>query len=692
MAHTFLLEVGLEEMPAHVVTPSIKQLVKRTKDYLKDQRIEFDDIKPFSTPRRLTIQITGLADKQEDIDESVKGPAKKIAQDDNGNWSKAAIGFTKGQGATTDDITFKEVKGTEYVFVEKHIDGKPVSEVLIGMKDVITNMTFPTLMKWNVYDLEFIRPIRWMVALLDDKILPIKILDVTAGNVSRGHRFLGKYTTIESADNYEKALHDQFVIVDADKRKKLIKDQIEQISKDNNWVVNINPSLLEEVNNLVEWPTAFYGNFDKKYLELPADVLITSMRDNQRFFYVQDQDKNILPYFISVRNGNKDYLENVAVGNEKVLTARLEDAMFFYKEDQSNDIDFYVNKLKKVSFHDKISTMYEKMQRVEVITQVLGEHVGLSDTELSDVKRAAQIYKFDLVTGMVGEFSELQGIMGEKYALLKGENKSVATAIREHYMPISANGDLPATKVGAVLAVADKFDSILTFFAAGMIPSGSNDPYALRRQANGIVRIVNNQKWNFNLENMMISFIKSENDYEVAPSLDQTKEFNDIVEFINDRIIKVLKDDKLRHDIIDAISGTKNHNILFIFEVANVLNQHKDDDEFKKSIEALTRVLRISHKQSFNNEDLNIDESLFENDSEKKLYEKVSTISENYYQLGANAEFDKLMSLKDVINDYFDETMVMANDDHIKNNHLKQMTIIANMINWFADLDKLIVK
>ncbi|TPR25631.1 glycine--tRNA ligase subunit beta [Apilactobacillus micheneri] len=692
MAHTFLLEVGLEEMPAHVVTPSIKQLVKRTKDYLKDQRIEFDDIKPFSTPRRLTIQITGLADKQEDIDESVKGPAKKIAQDDDGNWSKAAIGFTKGQGATTDDITFKEVKGTEYVFVEKHIDGKPVSEVLMGMKDVITSMTFPTLMKWNVYDLEFIRPIRWMVALLDDKVLPIKILDVTAGNVSRGHRFLGQYTTIESADNYEKTLHDQFVIVDADKRKKLIKDQIEQISKDNNWVVNINPSLLEEVNNLVEWPTAFYGNFDKKYLELPADVLITSMRDNQRFFYVQDQDKNILPYFISVRNGNKDYLENVAVGNEKVLTARLEDAMFFYKEDQSNDIDFYVNKLKKVSFHDKISTMYEKMQRVEVITQVLGKHVGLSDTELSDVKRAAQIYKFDLVTGMVGEFSELQGIMGEKYALLKGENKSVATAIREHYMPISANGDLPATKVGAVLAVADKFDSILTFFAAGMIPSGSNDPYALRRQANGIVRIVNNQKWNFNLENMMNSFIKSENEHEVAPSLDQTKEFNDIVVFINDRIIKVLKDDKLRHDIIDAISETKNHNILFIFEVANVLNQHKDDDEFKKSIEALTRVLRISNKQSFNNDDLNIDESLFEKDSEKKLYEKVSTISENYYQLGANAEFDKLMSLKDVINDYFDETMVMAKDDNIKNNHLRQMTIIANMINWFADLDKLIVK
>ncbi|UQS85440.1 glycine--tRNA ligase subunit beta [Apilactobacillus apisilvae] len=691
MAHTFLLEIGLEEMPAHVVTPSIKQLVKRTKDYLKEQRINFDSIKPFSTPRRLTIQITGLSDKQTDIDESVKGPSKKIAKDDDGNWSKAAIGFTKGQGASTDDITFKEVKGTEYVFVEKHIDGKPVSEVLMGMKDVITSMTFPTLMKWNVYDLEFIRPIRWMVSLLDDEIIPINILDVTASNISRGHRFLGQDTKIVSADNYEQALYDQFVIVDAEKRKDLIKKQIEDIRDENNWIININASLLEEVNNLVEWPTAFYGKFSEKYLELPAEVLITSMRDNQRFFYVEDKEHNILPYFISVRNGNDNYIENVVSGNEKVLTARLEDAMFFYKEDQSKDIDFYVNKLKKVSFHDKISTMYEKMQRVSVITQALGKRVGLTDNELSEVKRASQIYKFDLVTGMVGEFSELQGLMGEKYALLNGEKPAVATAIREHYMPISANGNLPETKVGSVLAVADKFDSILTFFAAGMIPSGSNDPYALRRQASGIVRIIEAEKWNFNLEDMMNLFIQDEEIAKVSPKLDQTKEIDDIVSFIKDRIIKVLKDNKLRHDIIDAISGTNNHNILFIFEVAKVLDQHKDDNEFKESIEALTRVLRIAEKQSFKDSDLNVDQSLFENDSEKALYNKVSEINK-YYDLSAKEDFDELASLKTAINDYFDATMVMSKNDDVKNNHLRQLTIISNMINWFADLNKLIVK
>lgn len=692
MAHTFLLEIGLEEMPAHVVTPSIKQLVKKTEDYLKDQRIDFDAVKPFSTPRRLTIQIEGLADKQPDVNETVKGPAKKIALDDEGNWSKAAIGFTKGQGLSTDDITFKEVKGTEYVFVEKHIAGKPVKEVLMGLKDVIISMTFPTLMKWNVYRLDFIRPIRWMVALLDDEVLPIQILDVTASNVSRGHRFLGQDTTINSADEYEEKLKEQFVIVDAQKRKELIVKQIKEIQDENNWVININPGLLEEVNNLVEWPTAFFGKFDEKYLQLPSEVLITSMKDNQRFFYVNDQNGNILPFFISVRNGNSEYIENVIAGNEKVLTARLEDAMFFYQEDQAKDIDFYVNKLKKVSFHDKISTMFEKMQRVEKIAEVIGQHAKLSDQELKDVKRAAQIYKFDLVTGMVGEFSELQGVMGEKYALLKGENEAVATAIREHYMPISATGELPATKVGSVLSLADKFDSILTFFAAGMIPSGSNDPYALRRQANGIVRIVKNEELNFNLTEMMEAFINAEKDANVAPDLDQNKEISEIVSFIKDRIVKQLKADKIRYDIIDAAGNSNNDNIEFIFNVADILNEHKEDDNFKESVEALTRVLRISEKQDFASDDLNVDESLFENDSEKNLHSNVEAISGDFFSLSANDEYNKLFDLKDSINDYFDQTMVMAKDENVKNNHLRELTKLSNMINWFADLNQLIVK
>ncbi|CAI2608358.1 Glycine--tRNA ligase beta subunit [Apilactobacillus kunkeei] len=336
--------------------------------------------------------------------------------------------------------------------------------------------------------------------------------------------------------------------------------------------------------------------------------------------------------------------------------------------------------------------MFEKMQRVEKIAEVIGQHARLTDQEIKDVKRAAQIYKFDLVTGMVGEFSELQGVMGEKYALLKGENEAVATAIREHYMPISATGELPATKVGSVLSLADKFDSILTFFAAGMIPSGSNDPYALRRQANGIVRIVKNEELNFNLTEMMEAFINAEKDANVAPDLDQNKEISEIVSFIKDRIVKQLKTDKIRHDIIDAAGNSNNDNIEFIFNVADILNEHKEDDNFKESVEALTRVLRISEKQEFAADDLNVDESLFENDSEKNLHSNVESISDDFFSLSANDEYNKLFDLKDSINDYFDQTMVMAKDENVKNNHLRELTKLSNMINWFADLNQLIVK
>ncbi|MEJ6400683.1 glycine--tRNA ligase subunit beta [Nicoliella lavandulae] len=692
MAHTYLLEIGLEEMPAHVVTPSIKQLVKRASDFLNEQRIKFDDIKPFSTPRRLTLEISGLADKQTDIDESVKGPAKKIAQDADGNWTKAAIGFAKGQGATPDDIEFKEIKGNEYVFIEKHIEGKPIAEVLPAIKDVITSMTFPTRMKWNVYNLEYIRPIRWLVSILDDEVVPFSILDVDAGRTSRGHRFLGHDVEIKNAVDYEADLHKQFVIVDAQKRKDTITAQIAKIASDKDWDIKVSPSLLEEVNNLVEWPTAFAGNFDKKYLQIPAEVLITSMRDNQRFFYVVNQAGKLLPHFVSVRNGNDYDIQNVISGNEKVLTARLEDAMFFYQEDQKHSIEYFVNRLKNVSFHDKISTEYEKMQRVAVIVEQIGKQAGLSDEQIADAKRAAEIYKFDLVTEMVGEFSELQGVMGEKYALLKGEKPAVATAIREHYMPISSNGELPATAVGAVLALADKFDSIMTFFAAGMIPSGSNDPYALRRQAIGIVRIVNEYGWRLPLVASMNKFVDLEQAANVAPKVDQKPQINAVVDFIKDRIVNLLQSDKYRHDMIDATVDATNNDIVYMIDSANVLKQKAAGDHFKEIIEALTRVVRISAKADFDSNDLSIDPSLFSNDSEKALYEFVNKMSADYFKATPEAAYEQLASLAAPINDYFDQTMVMDKDEAVKNNHLKQMVQLSNMIKWFSDVEQLIVK
>lgn len=691
MANSYLLEVGVEEMPAHVVTPSIKQLHQRVADYLKEERISFDEIQEFATPRRLALLIRGLADKQPDVDETVKGPAKKIAQDSDGNWTKAAIGFTRGQGATVDDIEFREVKGEEYVFVEKHIAGKPVAKVLAGLPNVITAMNFPTLMKWGYNNLQFIRPIRWLVSLLNDQVVSFSILDVAAGRTTCGHRFLGHDIELATAEDYEAELEKEFVIVDPLRRKKIISDQIDAIVEEHDWVIDKDPDLLEEVTNLVEWPTAFAGSFDKKYLVLPDEVLITSMKDNQRFFYLRDHQGKLLPNFIAVRNGNKEYLENIIKGNERVLVPRLEDAKFFYEEDQKLTIDQYVDRLKKVSFHDKISSMYDKMQRVAVIAQLLGKRLNLSATELADLDRAAHIYKFDLTTQMVGEFAELQGVMGEIYAKLFGEKDDVAAAIREHYMPISAEGDLPATKLGAILAIADKLDSILSFFAVDIIPSGSNDPYALRRQAFGIVRIINDRGWHLSLLGIQPVLIKAFADSDVAIDFDLTKNAPAVRTFFLDRLKQFFSGRRLRHDIIDAVTDTENDDIETVFEAAAAIDEHKEDTDFKDAVEALTRVLRIS-KKGHPGLAAQVDPSLFENPSEKKLYTAVNEVAAGAANRTVAENFAELRQLAPVITEYFDENMIMDKNEAVRNNRLAQLAIIARLTRVMGNLNDLIVK
>ncbi|MCI5813015.1 MAG: glycine--tRNA ligase subunit beta [Lactobacillus sp.] len=690
MANSYLLEVGVEEMPAHVVTPSIKQLHERVAKYLKEQRITFDSIREYATPRRMALLIEGLSDKQPDIDESVKGPAKKIAQDQDGNWTKAAIGFTRGQGATVDDIEFKDVKGTEYVFVEKHIAGKSVAEVLQGLPKVITSMNFPTLMKWGYNNLQFIRPIRWLVSLLNDEVVPFSILDVQAGRQTQGHRFLGHPVEIASAESYEQILHDDFVIADQTQRKQLIKEQINKIINEHDWQIDWDADLLEEVNNLVEWPTAFAGSFDKKYLALPDAVLITSMKDNQRFFCVRDHDGKLLPHFISVRNGNTKFIENVIKGNERVLVPRLEDAQFFYEEDQKLSIDQYVERLKKVSFHDKISSMYDKMARTAVIAQILGKKLNLNDEELAGLDRAAHIYKFDLTTQMVGEFAELQGVMGEIYAKLFGEKASVAAAIREHYMPISAEGDLPNTKIGTVLAIADKLDSIISFFATGMIPSGSNDPYALRRQAYGIVRMMAEQGWHLPLLDMQSEFADAIQKAGIETKFDYQKNAGQVREFFMDRLKQFFNAEKMRHDIVDAVTDTNQNDIVNILAAAKSINKQKDDDGFKDDIEALTRVLRIAKKGQ--GQDSNINSQLFQNPSEEKLFNAVNNVADDFSQEDMDKDLRSLRSLSSVITEYFDENMIMDKDEQIKNNRLAQLQEIANMTKELGNLDSLIVK
>ncbi|WP_420222842.1 glycine--tRNA ligase subunit beta [Pediococcus acidilactici] len=690
MAHSYLLEIGLEEIPAHVVTPSIQQLAQKVAKFLKENRLSYDSIEQFSTPRRLAIRINGLGDRQPDIEEDAKGPARKIAQDADGNWTKAAIGFTKGQGLTVDDITFKTIKGTEYVYVHKLIQGKTTQEILPGIKDVVESLNFPTMMKWANYDFKFVRPIRWLVSILDDEVLPFQILDIKAGRQSQGHRFLGKAVDLANPSEYEEKLQAEFVIVDAEKRKALIREQIQEIAQEENWEVTPNADLLEEVNNLVEWPTAFSGKFDPKYLAIPEEVLITSMRDHQRFFFVRNQDGKLLPNFISVRNGNKKHLENVIRGNEKVLTARLEDAAFFYDEDQKNSIDYYVDRLKKVSFHDKIGTMAEKMTRVGSIAQVIAKMLGLDAETAEDLQRAAAIYKFDLVTGMVGEFPELQGVMGEKYALLKGEKPAVAQAIREHYMPNSAEGELPESTVGAVLALADKFDNIFSFFSAGMIPSGSNDPYALRRHAYGIVRILAQRDWSLDLNKFEEAVKQALADDQTSFGVDVDKNFAEVVEFFNDRIKQYLDHQSVSYDIEDAVLAGSQHNVTTIIAAAEVLTNAKAADSFKDEIEALTRVQRIATKNTTAG-DFAVDPQLFNNETEGKLFDLITKI-EAMNDSDMAAFFKELTSLTPAITEYFDATMVMDKDAKIKANRLNMMSRLANLVLRVGDLTKVMVK
>lgn len=688
MTKDYLFEIGTEEMPAHVVSKSVKQLADRTKKYLKENGLSFKDIKTYSTPRRLTILVEDLAEKQEDIDEVKKGPAKKIAQDKDGNWTKAAQGFVRGQGMTTDDIYFEELKGTEYAYVHVQKEGKKASDILMGMSDIVKAMTFPTKMRWGSYDFEFVRPIHWMVSLLGSEVVPAKLLDVVAGRKTQGHRFLGDSVVLANADDYEEALKSQYVIANADERKGMILNQIQELVAQHNWKVNIDKGLLEEVTNLVEYPTVFAGSFDEKYLNIPDEVLITSMKDNQRYFEVYDENGKLINHFISVRNGNSEYLDNVIAGNEKVLVARLDDAQFFYDEDRKYPLSHFVDKMKNVSFHDKIGSMAEKMERVQIIGNYLAKRWNLDENVVSDFDRASELYKFDLVTQMVGEFAELQGVMGMHYARLAGENEEVAVAIKEHYMPATAEGPLPETTVGSLLSIADKLDTIITFFGAGMIPTSSNDPYALRRYAYGIVRILLNQKWSLPFNAVLPEIVDLINGKTPAKLPKAGEEDEEIALFIRDRIKQYLQKNNFKYDIIDAVLASSQQDPSQILAAANVLQLHHDDEEFKPVVESLTRIDNILKKAKFNGQ-VEVNEELFDDNSEKELFAGV----QNLQEIEELADlYQGFVQLQPVIDQYFETNMIMAKDENVKNNRLAQLSKVSEMADRLGDLSKLVIK
>ena len=663
----YLLEIGLEEIPAHLVTPSINQLAERMEAFLNENRLKFDKIIKFSTPRRLALIVEELSDSSEAIDEEVKGPSAKIAKDAEGNWSKAIQGFSRGQGATPDDLILKG----DYYYAKKHVDGVKSEEILSKVGDeVIAKMTFSTYMKWGNNDFLFVRPIQWIVSLLEDEIVAFDLLDVTANRFSRGHRFLANVEIeLKNANDYASKMPENFVLVDAEHRKAEISAQILALASENNWQVTLHKDLLEEVNNIVEYPTAFVGSFDPKYLSVPAEVLVTSMRDNQRYFEVYNQEGQLAPNFISVRNGNAEHIENVVLGNEKVLVARLEDAEFFWKEDQKLKIEDLVAKLAKVTFHAKIGSITEHMARTKLIAAKLADIAGLTDEEKVDVARSAEIYKFDLLTGMVGEFDELQGVMGEKYALLAGENANVAAAIREHYMPTSADGQLPETKVGSVLAAADKIDSVLSFFNVGLIPSGSNDPYALRRAVQGLIRIIEKMNWHFDLS-LFIDQFEGQNHAE-------------ILEFVKARVQKLLLEKLDRYDIVEAAINSSNFDITNMMESAFVIDGHKLHEPFKPAIENVSRSINLVKKAA---DIAEINPALFEEDTEQALYDAVISLQNQWTYKPCEEKFRAIVhTLAPAIEAFFDNVMVMAEDLAVRDNRIALLSEVVALTIVMAD-------
>lgn len=689
MTKDYLFEIGTEEMPAHVVAKSVKQLADRTGKFLKDNGLSFENIKTFSTPRRLTILVQELAEKQADIDEIKKGPSKKIALDKDGNWSKAAEGFVRGQNMSVDDIYFQKIKDVEYAYIHVKKEGKKATEILLGMDQIVKELAFPTKMRWGNYDLEFVRPIHWIVSLFGSEIIPVKILDIVAGRKTYGHRFLGESLVLATSDDYESALKSQFVIADANQRKNMILSQINSLCEKNNWQVKIDSGLLEEVTNLVEYPTIFSGSFNEKYLNIPKEVLITSMKDNQRYFEVYDHEGTLINHFIAIRNGNSDYLDNVIAGNEKVLVARLDDAQFFYDEDKKYPLSHFVGKLSSVSFHDKIGSMAEKMLRVKLIGEYIGKKINLSSSELADFDRAADIYKFDLVTNMVGEFAELQGIMGTHYAELAGERKAVSQAIKESYLPSSADGDLPTTKIGSLLSIADKLDTIIAFFGAGMIPNSSNDPYALRRSAYGIVRILINQSWNISIEDALKDIIALLKGKTVAKLPNDEATQAEISDFIINRVKQLLQVKKYSYDVIDTVLASNQQNVANILSIADILQENHDDSKFKKVVESLTRIANILKKADFS-EAGQINPDLFENNSEKALYDKINLLLDK--SLDVKTLYSEFVQLQPVIDEYFDSNMILDKNEAVKINRLSQLKLIDKLALEFGDLSKLVIK
>ncbi|MFC4778510.1 glycine--tRNA ligase subunit beta [Paenibacillus sp. GCM10023252] len=692
MARDFLLEIGLEEVPARFVRGAVNQLHDKLVKWLAEARIAHGQTNIYATPRRIAVLIEAVEGKQSDVNEEVKGPSRKIALDESGNWSKAALGFARSQGVEPEGLFFQELAGVEYVYAKKNSIGAETASVLSeGLTALITSMSFPKNMRWGSYELKFIRPIRWLIALYGQDIIPLELAGVKSGNVSRGHRFLGEDTVIHEPSAYVTRLREQQVIVDITEREHLITKQIKGLADEQAWEITIKQDLLEEVLFLVEYPNVLYGTFDPAFLSIPQEVLITSMREHQRYFPVLNKSGQLQPYFVTVRNGDRTSIEQVAKGNEKVLRARLSDAKFFYEEDHKLSITNALHKLENIVYHEELGTVADKVRRITAAADLLAAKLQISAQEAGDVNRAAAICKFDLVTQMVYEFPELQGIMGEDYARKAGEKEAVAAAINEHYQPRYAGDRAPASLIGAIVSLADKLDTIAGCFSIGIIPTGSQDPYALRRQAAGIVQIIMAHGLKLTLADLFDIGLGVHAKGTMKRSEAEVR--RDMYDFFALRVKNVLSEQGSRYDVVDAVMAAGFDDLRFAIERATViytLTSGDNRDEFKLTVDAFNRVSNLAAKSTSKM----IQPELFAEPAETALYEQWKKVHEAYCEAlerrDASRAIAELSSLQQPITDYFEAVMVMAQEEDIRANRLALLAAIADDVAAAADFSKLV--
>ena len=682
MAKDLLFEIGAEEIPAGFMPNILGQLKQLAETKLNDAHLPFESIATYGTPRRLALIVKGLADASAEISERHKGPSASIAYDADGNATKAAIGFARGKGLDVADLVVED----GYIYAETKTAGVPAKDIVTDMlPQLITGLNFPKSMHWGNLDAKFVRPVRWLVALLDEEVIPVEFATVKSGNVTRGHRFLGAdEITIKNAASYVDTLKENFVMVDQDARRELISKQLHDIAASKNAAIVWDDDLLEEINYLVEWPTALCGGFEESYLALPDAAIITPMKDHQRYFPLVDQEGKLLPMFLTVRNGSDHSIEVVQAGNERVLRARLDDAKFFFNEDRKKPLIDRQDGLTKIVFQEGLGNLADKTERLLKLGRVFGEECGLHEDAAVVLERATELAKTDLTTGMVTEFTELQGVMGKEYALLDGESPEVAEAIFEQYLPRFAGDVLPQTEAGKVLSIIDKVDNIVATFSRGLIPTGSQDPYALRRQTIGILNILLGSEWNISLRPIFKASMELLN----VPAEKQDELLGQVEEFFTLRLKNIFLDREVPHHVIDLLLSNNELSVADAEGLVNALLANRIDENVEL-VQAYTRMYNLVKDVEYTG----VNSDLLKEDAEKALFEAASKASEASLAAWEANDYTAVVAvpatLVPAINKFFEDVMVMDKDEAIKSNRLQLVRLAYSVMAIIGDISAL---